>query len=77
MEFIQRTVKIQKSKCYKRIQNVNGLHLELYGAAKVVGVFYVTKELKDSYAGLLGSCTHEEYKAGDLTRLTLEDIVCD
>lgn len=62
-------------KLYKPIANDHGLNIQLFGALELVGFFVITKELKDRCEGYMGVITHEEYKAGALRHITMEDVV--
>lgn len=65
--------KLPKSHCARQINNDHGLEVRLHNIGKatpLVGFIVVTEELKHDYKGYLGRCTHEEFKAGALQKLS-------
>ena len=74
MKIVKRKVKMDTRKLYKPMANDHGLKIKLFGALDLVGFFVITKELKDRCEGYMGTVTHEEYKAGVLQHITMEDV---
>ena len=72
MNLIKREVKLSKDKLYKKLSNNYSLDMYLFGARDLVGFFIVTKYLKDSVKGYMGTMTHEEYKNKTYLNFRLE-----